>query len=80
MGVRKHILGDVACHGCAKPIQGKAHRVKSVGVDACMHTNWADHYWHKMFTSKGEALLIVDLKVHADIVADRYYSLVRSTA
>ena len=73
-------MGEVACRGSTKPIQGKAHRVKSVGVDACMHSKRADHYWHKMFTSKGKALPIIDLKVHADIVADRYYSLVRSTA
>ena len=80
MGVRKRILADVVCHGCTKPIQGKAHRVKSVGVDACMHTNCADQYWRKMFTSKGEALPIIDMKVYADIVEDRYSSLVRPTA
>lgn len=70
MGVRKRILGDVVCHGCKKPIECKTHRLKSVGVDACMHSNCADDYWHKMFTSKGKALPISDLKVHADILAD----------
>ena len=80
MGVRKRIIGDVACHGCTKPIHGKANRVKSLGVDACMHTNCADQYWHKTFTSKGEALPIIDMKVYADIVEDRYSSLVRPTA
>ena len=75
MGVRKRIIGDVACHGCTKPIHGKAHRVKSIGVDACMHSNCADHYWHKMFTNKGKALPIIDLKVHADIVADHLHTL-----
>ena len=40
-----------------------------------MHTNCADNYWHKMFTSKGKALPIKDLKVHADIVADVMHTL-----
>ena len=70
MGVRKHIVGDVVCHGCKKPIEGKAHRSKSVGLDACMHSNCAGDYWHKMFTSKRKALPIIDVKVHAYILAD----------
>ena len=75
MGVRKRILADVVCHGCTKPIEGKSHRVDSAGVDARMHTNCADNYWHKMFASKGKALPIKDLKAHADIVADLIHTL-----
>ena len=51
-------------------LSAMAHRLKSVGVDACMHSNCADDYWHKMFTSKGKALPIIDVKAHADILAD----------
>ena len=86
MGVRKRGFEGVVCHGCTKPIEGKSHRVDSAGVDARMHTICADNYCRKMFTSKGKALPIKDLKVHADIVADVMHtlhaddSLVRSTA
>ena len=75
MGVRKRIIGDVACHGCTKPIHGKGKRVKSLGVDACMHSNCAVHYWHKMFIDLGKALPLIDLQVHADIVADYLHTL-----
>ena len=35
-----------------------------------MHSNCADHYWHTMFTSKGKAVPIIDVMVHAGILAD----------
>lgn len=70
MGVRKRIVGDLVCHGCKKPIEGKAHRLTPVGVDACMRLNCAHDYCQKEFITKGKAVPILDVQVHADILVD----------
>ena len=70
MGLRKRIVGKPICERCTMPIESKFYRFKSIDDWAQMHVTCAHVQFQKMYITKGRAVPVLDVKVHADMIMD----------